>query len=329
MNEGIAPPVLRLLRCGPPARSSTAIFNPPEGQEGKKFKHVIQPSVTMQASARDRHVRPHRQAGVDRTTWSAADAVHLRPDQPALRQEGRRARSAVSCRSARPTTPSERGAVRSAVPEQLHRQRAPTPSSRRWRCRCGPRPTDRSAGGLPCRVGPDAQRAPTISANGTFIARQLAERIGRLEPAPVHRGSARASTIRTAPINTSTPSSTCAASRNRIGGTYTFNYDILRDRFLQQRWVAYYNAQCCGVGFEYQTFNLQGSLVRPGASGPPIQHLVHAGGHRHVLQSVRRVRRAAEPLTPSAPAAPALRPSAAPAQWRVRSVHEEAVESHA
>jgi hypothetical protein len=52
--------------------------------------------------------------------------------------------------------------------------------------------------------------------------------------------------------------------RNRIGGSYAFNYDILRDRFLHQRWVAYYNAQCCGVGFEYQTFNLQGSLVTSG-----------------------------------------------------------------
>jgi LPS-assembly protein len=52
--------------------------------------------------------------------------------------------------------------------------------------------------------------------------------------------------------------------RNRIGGTYTFNYDLLNDRFLQQRWMAYYNAQCCGIGFEYQTYNLQGSLVAIG-----------------------------------------------------------------
>ena len=52
--------------------------------------------------------------------------------------------------------------------------------------------------------------------------------------------------------------------RNRIGGMYTFNYDLLRDRFLQQRWMAYYNAQCCGIGFEYQTYNLQGTFIAPG-----------------------------------------------------------------
>jgi LPS-assembly protein len=46
---------------------------------------------------------------------------------------------------------------------------------------------------------------------------------------------------------------------NRIGGYYSFNYDLLRDNFLQQRYSAYYNAQCCGIGVEYQTFNYQGA----------------------------------------------------------------------
>jgi LPS-assembly protein len=50
-------------------------------------------------------------------------------------------------------------------------------------------------------------------------------------------------------------------ARNRIGGSYTFNYDLRRDTFLQQRYSAYYNAQCCGIGFEYQTFNLQGAFI--------------------------------------------------------------------
>ena len=49
---------------------------------------------------------------------------------------------------------------------------------------------------------------------------------------------------------------------NRIGGVYQFNYDILRGRFLQQRLVAYYNAQCCGISFEYQSFNLAGLGAR-------------------------------------------------------------------
>jgi len=45
---------------------------------------------------------------------------------------------------------------------------------------------------------------------------------------------------------------------NRVGGTYSFNYDILRDTWLQQRFSAYYNAQCCGLVFDYQSYNLSG-----------------------------------------------------------------------
>ena len=49
--------------------------------------------------------------------------------------------------------------------------------------------------------------------------------------------------------------------RNRndtVGGVYQFNYDVLRNRYLQQRILVYYNAQCCGVSIEYQSFNFEG-----------------------------------------------------------------------
>jgi LPS-assembly protein len=42
---------------------------------------------------------------------------------------------------------------------------------------------------------------------------------------------------------------------NRVGGTYTFNYDIGRSTMLSSRIVGYYNAQCCGFALEYQTYN--------------------------------------------------------------------------
>ena len=45
---------------------------------------------------------------------------------------------------------------------------------------------------------------------------------------------------------------------NTLGGGYQFNYDILRSQYLQQRLLVYYNAQCCGVSFEYQTFSFAG-----------------------------------------------------------------------
>ncbi len=49
---------------------------------------------------------------------------------------------------------------------------------------------------------------------------------------------------------------------NTLGGAYQFHYDVLRDRVLQQRVLVYYNAQCCGVSVEYQTFDFSGLGTR-------------------------------------------------------------------
>jgi LPS-assembly protein len=40
---------------------------------------------------------------------------------------------------------------------------------------------------------------------------------------------------------------------NRVGGTYAFNRDILRQSWLQQRFSTYFNSQCCGVSLDYQS----------------------------------------------------------------------------
>jgi hypothetical protein len=46
---------------------------------------------------------------------------------------------------------------------------------------------------------------------------------------------------------------------NRIGGNFSFNYDIARSTLVQHRWIGYYNAQCCGISFEFQSYNFAGS----------------------------------------------------------------------
>lgn len=42
---------------------------------------------------------------------------------------------------------------------------------------------------------------------------------------------------------------------NRFGGLYSFNYNILYSKLLQQRLTGFYNAQCCGIAFDYQRYN--------------------------------------------------------------------------
>ena len=51
------------------------------------------------------------------------------------------------------------------------------------------------------------------------------------------------------------------ATNGRFGGGYSFSYDFFRDRMVQQHISAYYNAQCCSIIVEYQTFNLEGLVT--------------------------------------------------------------------
>ena len=68
------------------------------------------------------------------------------------------------------------------------------------------------------------------------------------------------------------------AARATAGAEATrFNYDLKAKDFLNQRLIAHYNAQCCGIAVEYQKFNF-GTRARHGRrpQGPPVQYLVHA-----------------------------------------------------
>jgi LPS-assembly protein len=57
---------------------------------------------------------------------------------------------------------------------------------------------------------------------------------------------------------------TLKSPTNRLGATYSFNYDLGRSTMLTSRIIGYYNAQCCGFAIEYQTYNFpQGSTAFP------------------------------------------------------------------
>ena len=58
-------------------------------------------------------------------------------------------------------------------------------------------------------------------------------------------------------------SSTMHTKDNKVGSIYSFNYDVLHSSFIQQRVSAFYNAQCCGLAVEYQTYNYGAASVSP------------------------------------------------------------------
>lgn len=55
----------------------------------------------------------------------------------------------------------------------------------------------------------------------------------------------------------------------RVGGAFSFNFDIQNRSFLQKRFTGFYNAQCCGVAAEFQTYNFSG-FQYVGGYRPPV-----------------------------------------------------------
>jgi LPS-assembly protein len=50
---------------------------------------------------------------------------------------------------------------------------------------------------------------------------------------------------------------------NKFGTMYSFNYDVLHGAVTNQRITGFYNAQCCGLAMEYQTYNYNSSINSP------------------------------------------------------------------
>jgi hypothetical protein len=50
-------------------------------------------------------------------------------------------------------------------------------------------------------------------------------------------------------------STTIRSRQNRLGGSYRFSYDIEDASWVQQRIMAYYNTQCCGISVDWQTMS--------------------------------------------------------------------------
>jgi LPS-assembly protein len=237
------------------------IFNPPEGREGRKYKHVIQPSFTMQyiSPTQDVFDRIVRLESIDSVVGGTRYTYDLTNRLYAKKDIAREVLSVSLNQTYYTNDIASKYDPRyqsSFVVESQQKNSNFSPVAFQVRAS----PTDRIQGDFRSEWDPKASAITTISANGTFSSGDWLNGSAGwsqrrfIQDFPGFDDPDRADQYINAVVN-------IRRFGNRIGGSYTFNYDILRDRFLNQRWVSYYNAQCCGVGIEYQTFNLQGSLV--------------------------------------------------------------------
>jgi LPS-assembly protein len=239
----------------------TRIFNPPEGSDRQKFKHVIEPTLAIQRlTAIDMFDRIVKLESTDFTVGNVTRYTYGLTNRLYGKKDVARELATVTISQTYYTD---------ANAAQYDRQYQSAFTARK--------PTHYSPVALQVRSSPierlqaefrtewdvTVHALRTIAASGTYVrGNWLNLSAGwsqrRFIPdLPGFNDPNRADQYVNAVVD-------LRGFRNRLGGSYAFNYDLLDDRFLHQRWIAYYNAQCCGIGFEYQTFNLRGSFVTTG-----------------------------------------------------------------
>ena len=118
-------------------------------------------------------------------------------------------------------------------------------------------PTDHAQGQFRTEWNPRAKTFTTVSAGGAFRFSEHLQTSANwsmrrfIEDLPGFDNEFAAS-------HNVDAQTTLRFAQNRFGGGYSFMYDFRRDVFIEQRVQGYYNAQCCGFAVELQQFDMRG-----------------------------------------------------------------------
>jgi dihydrofolate synthase/folylpolyglutamate synthase len=235
------------------------IWDTPNSGYAKRWKHVIQPTMTVQRiTGFDVFDRIVRLEGVDQAVGSTTRVSYGLINRLYAKKDNAREILLVNLAQSYYSNPDAAkydGSFQTSQTAQVATNFSPVGLQVRGT------PTDRVAAEFRTEWDPRVDALRSFTANGTMAhadwlnvtagwsLRRVVEGDANFGKVPNDHFLNAATNLRT--------------RRNRLGGTYSIHYDLQRDRLLEQRVIAYYNAQCCGVGFEYQTFNLQGLSTAP------------------------------------------------------------------
>ena len=238
------------------------IWNTPDNAYAEKFKHVIEPTLVIQrVTAIDNRNQIVQLEGPDyvvgnvtRFTYGLSNRLYVKKGTSREILAATLAQSYYTDQNAVDYDRQYQSSFSGSAPTHF------TPVALTVRAT----PADRFAGDFRTEWDPTKHALRTLAANGRFRAGGWLETTGgwsqrRYIPGLPGFEEARADHYLNA-------NATLRRPDNRIGGTYAFNYDLKRDTFLQQRYIAYYNAQCCGVAVEYQSFNFQTGFANVGVT---------------------------------------------------------------
>jgi LPS-assembly protein len=234
----------------------TRIFNTPGSGYADKFKHVIEPSVSFQrTSAIDEFDRIVKLDGTDSIVGKVTRIAYgLTNRVYAKRRRGGTPGVAREMLSFSLTQSYYTDANAARFDQNYQTSYGTAPPSRLSPIAAIVRasPTDELNGELRAEYDTDVSLFRTINATGTW-RRQHVDVMASwsLRRTPL-TSDPNSELRRDQYLNAATSVRT---SRNRIGGRYSFHLDLESRSLLEQRIVGYYNAQCCGIGVEYQTYN--------------------------------------------------------------------------
>ena len=249
------------LRADVVGPTFSRVFNPNKGIE-TRLKHIIEPSVSVQriTEFEDQDRVPQFGSssefvigGVTRVTYALANRVLMRK-----MAKNEQAGSAAS---------PPRELLNVSVTQTYYTD----PNARRFDVNYQSsqtglvRPSSFSPVAVTARTTPSAFTTATVrmefdQQDGRLRAFQ-ANGASTHRAAQVNVGWSRTNYTVASTQNILNASTTLNFTQGRTGGTYGIDWDISRSYIIQQRWVGFYNAQCCGFAVEYQQFKFPTGAV--------------------------------------------------------------------
>jgi len=231
----------------------TRIFNTPHRSYAQKFKHVIEPTLTIQrVTAIDNYDEIVKIDGTDTIIGKATRFVYGLNNRLYAKRDTAREILTVSV-SQSYYTDANAAKVDPSYQSGFNQNLAPSHFSPVVFQVHGS-PTVKLDATFRAEYDTQVHALRTLAANGTFNSgRWVSVSAGwsqrkYIPELPGFNNPLAATHYLNASTNVRAPG-------NNLGGIYTFNYDILNHHYLQQRYMAYYNSQCCGVAVEYQAVN--------------------------------------------------------------------------
>jgi LPS-assembly protein len=240
------------------------VWNTPDNGYAERFKHTIEPSLTIQrTSPIDNYKQILKTDGVDHVVGNTTSyAYALNNRLFAKRRIGPTSQSAEIVNvEIRQTYYTDENAAQGDIQYTTYKTATPSKFSPvMLAARVTPSPNVNAT--LRTEVDARYHEFRTISASGSYDWSQRVQtsvgwsREFFIEQLPEFSDPA----LLDHALNIDTRTRTLD---NRLGANYSINLDLLRSTIVQQRITAFYNAQCCGIAFEYNIRNFPTGYLFP------------------------------------------------------------------